>query len=98
MTDAQIFTIIALCIYAAAMTLIGFISYGKTKTLDNFLIGGRKIGAWVTAFSYAMVSHSSCHRPRCSKRERISSGMGLVTRTVSPVTGWTNSVRAQCRP
>ena len=59
MTDAQIFTIIALCIYAAAMTLIGFISYGKTKTLDNFLIGGRKIGAWVTAFSYGTAYFSA---------------------------------------
>ncbi len=59
MTDAQIFTIIALCIYAAAMTAIGIFSYGKSKTLDSFLIGGRKIGAWATAFSYGTAYFSA---------------------------------------
>jgi len=52
MTNAQLYTIIALCIYASAMALIGCISYGKSKTLDGFLIGGRNIGAWSTAFAY----------------------------------------------
>jgi len=52
MTNAQLYTIIALCIYAIAMALIGCISYGKSKNLDGFLLGGRKVGAWVTAFAY----------------------------------------------
>lgn len=52
MTDAQLYTIIALAAYAIAMALIGCISYGKSKTLDGFLVGGRKIGAWSTAFAY----------------------------------------------
>ena len=52
MTDPQLYTIIALVAYALVMTLIGVISYGKSKTLDGFLIGGRKIGAWSTAFAY----------------------------------------------
>ncbi len=52
MTNAQLYTIIALCIYAVAMALVGCISYGKSKTLDGFLIGGRNIGAWATAFAY----------------------------------------------
>ena len=52
MTDAQLYTIIALCVYAVAMALVGCISYGKSKTLDGFLIGGRNIGAWATAFAY----------------------------------------------
>ena len=51
MTNAQLYTIIALCIYAIAMALIGCISYGKSKTLDGFLIGGRNVGAWMTAIS-----------------------------------------------
>ena len=59
MQNAQIYTIIALCIYAAAMALIGCISYGKSKTLDGFLIGGRKIGAWSTAFSYGTTYFSA---------------------------------------
>ena len=52
MTSAQLYTIIALAAYAIAMALIGCISYGKSKTLDGFLVGGRKIGAWSTAFAY----------------------------------------------
>jgi len=59
MTNAQLYTIIALCIYAIAMALIGCISYGKSKTLDKFLIGGRNIGAWVTAFAYGTTYFSA---------------------------------------
>ncbi len=59
MTNAQLYTIIALCIYAIVMALIGCISYGKSKTLDNFLIGGRNIGGWVTAFAYGTTYFSA---------------------------------------
>ena len=51
MTQPQIYTIVALAAYAIAMALIGCFSFGKSKTLDGFLIGGRNIGAWLTAFS-----------------------------------------------
>ena len=59
MQQAQIFTIIALCVYAAAMALIGCISYCRSKTLDGFLLGGRKVGAWMTAFSYGTTYFSA---------------------------------------
>ena len=59
MTDAQLYTLIALGIYAIAMALIGCISYGKSKTLDGFLIGGRNIGAWATAFAYGTTYFSA---------------------------------------
>ena len=59
MTNAQLYTIVALCIYAVSMALIGCISYGKSKTLDGFLIGGRNIGAWVTAFAYGTTYFSA---------------------------------------
>ena len=59
MTNAQIFTIVALCLYAAGMTFIGIFSYSKSKTLDGFLIGGRNVGAWVTAFSYGTAYFSA---------------------------------------
>lgn len=59
MTNAQLYTIVALCVYALAMALIGCISYGKSKTLDGFLIGGRNIGAWVTAFAYGTTYFSA---------------------------------------
>ena len=59
MTNAQLYTIIALCVYAIAMALIGCISYGKSKTLDGFLIGGRNIGPWATAFAYGTTYFSA---------------------------------------
>ena len=59
MTNAQLYTIIALCIYAIAMALIGCISYGKSKNLDGFLLGGRNVGAWVTAFAYGTTYFSA---------------------------------------
>ena len=59
MTNAQLYTVVALCIYALAMTLVGCISYGKSKTLDTFIIGGRRIGAWATAFGYGTTYFSA---------------------------------------
>lgn len=59
MTTPQLYTVVALCIYTVIMILIGFISYGKTKTLDGFLIGGRNIGAWATAFAYGTTYFSA---------------------------------------
>ena len=59
MEKAQIYTIVALCVYALAMAFIGCISYGKSKTLDGFLLGGRKVGAWVTAFAYGTTYFSA---------------------------------------
>lgn len=59
MTNAQLYTIIALSVYALAMAFVACISYGKSKTLDNFLIGGRNIGAWATAFAYGTTYFSA---------------------------------------
>ena len=59
MREAQIYSIIALALYAIAMATIGIISYRKSKTLDGFLIGGRKIGAWSTAFAYGSAYFSA---------------------------------------
>ena len=59
MTVTQIYTVVALCAYAIVMALVGFISYGKSKTLDGFLIGGRNIGAWATAFAYGTTYFSA---------------------------------------
>jgi len=59
MTDAQLYTVVALCAYAIAMAVIGCISYGKSKTLDGFLLGGRNVGAWATAFAYGTTYFSA---------------------------------------
>ncbi len=59
MTNTQLYTIIALAVYAVVMALIGCISFGKAKTLDGFLLGGRKVGGWVTAFAYGTTYFSA---------------------------------------
>ena len=59
MTDAQLYTVIALCMYALVMAFIGCFSYGKSKSLEGFLIGGRNIGPWMTAFAYGTTYFSA---------------------------------------
>ncbi|MBR2354475.1 MAG: sodium/solute symporter, partial [Clostridia bacterium] len=59
MTKVQIFTIVALSVYALTMAFIGVFSYKKTKSLDGFLIGGRNVGAWMTAFGYGTAYFSA---------------------------------------
>ena len=44
--------IAVLAVFAAVMVFIGVRSSKKTKTIDGFLLGSRKIGAWVSAFAY----------------------------------------------
>ena len=44
--QTQTVTVIALIIFALIMIAIGIFSARKTKTMDGFLLGGRKIGAW----------------------------------------------------
>lgn len=34
------------------MIFIGVYSYRKTRTIDGFLLGGRNVGAWMSAFAY----------------------------------------------
>lgn len=48
----QTVAVAALLIFAAVMVAIGVMSVHRTKTIDGFLLGGRKIGAWVSAFAY----------------------------------------------
>lgn len=41
-----------LIIFAALMVCVGIFSSRKTKTMEGFLLGGRKIGPWISAFAY----------------------------------------------
>ena len=59
MTNAQLYTIVALAAFAVTMITIGCISYAKSKTLEGFLLGGRNVGPWVTAFSYGTTYFSA---------------------------------------
>ncbi len=41
-----------LVVFFGVMIAIGFYCRKKTKSTDNFLLGGRKVGPWLTAFAY----------------------------------------------
>lgn len=49
----QTVTLVALALFIAVMLGIGLYSYHKTQTMEGFLLGGRKIGPWISAFAYA---------------------------------------------
>jgi sodium/proline symporter len=41
----------SLVAYMAVCLLLGFIAYRRTATLGDFILGGRRLGSWVTALS-----------------------------------------------
>ncbi|HBL84764.1 MAG: hypothetical protein A2Y17_01760 [Clostridiales bacterium GWF2_38_85] len=49
---AQTIAIISLIVFSLGMVLIGLYSRKKAETLDGFLLGGRKMGPWISAFAY----------------------------------------------
>jgi len=52
LAQTQEVTIVALAIFALAMVFIGILSTRKANTIDGFLLGGRNIGPWISAFAY----------------------------------------------
>ncbi|MDD3839288.1 MAG: sodium/solute symporter [Clostridia bacterium] len=47
------------CIYIVILIGIGIISKRKTNTLNDFFLGGRSIGPWISAFSYGTAYFSA---------------------------------------
>ncbi|MEA4823446.1 MAG: sodium:solute symporter [Clostridiaceae bacterium] len=50
---------IALSIFAVFMIGIGIYGNRRSRTVNNFLLGGRKIGSWLSAFSYGTAYFSA---------------------------------------
>lgn len=48
----QINTTIILIIYIIVMLVIGVYTSKKTKSVSDFVLGGRNVGSWLTAFAY----------------------------------------------
>lgn len=46
-------------IYVAFLIFVAIFSQRKTKTTDDFVLGGRKIGAWMSAFAYGTTYFSA---------------------------------------
>lgn len=44
--------IIILGVYLLIMVVIGIYSWRKTKSINDFVLGGRNVGSWLTAFAY----------------------------------------------
>ncbi len=51
--------IVVLVVYLAVLVAIAFLSRRGTKTVEDFYIGGRNIGPWVTAISFIAAYFSS---------------------------------------
>lgn len=56
---AQAATFVILGIYIAMMIGIGVYTSKKTKSVDDFMLGGRNVGSWLTAFSYGTTYFSA---------------------------------------
>ncbi len=52
-------TLIILVVYIAVMISIGFYTSRKNKSADDFMLGGRSVGGWLTAFSYGTTYFSA---------------------------------------
>lgn len=52
-------TFIILGIYVAVMVGIGFYTSKNTKSTNDFMLGGRNVGSWLTAFSYGTTYFSA---------------------------------------
>ncbi len=44
-------SIITFSLYLVAMLVIGIVTYRMTRTFSDYVLGGRKLGSWVTAMS-----------------------------------------------
>ncbi|OQB15759.1 MAG: Sodium/proline symporter [Firmicutes bacterium ADurb.Bin193] len=59
LAQVQMTTIVALILFSIIMVLVGFYATKRAKTVEGFLLGGRKIGAWISAFAYGTTYFSA---------------------------------------
>lgn len=59
MTASQIITLVVVAVYAILMVSIGIITSKKTKSVNDFVFGGNKIGPWMTAFGFGTTYFSA---------------------------------------
>jgi SSS family solute:Na+ symporter len=57
-SETLIYTLVILA-YLAALVFIGLITGRRTRNVEDFYIGGRRIGPWVTALSFVAAYFSS---------------------------------------
>lgn len=59
MIMTQLIATIALVVFVAVMLLVGIYSTKKAGTVEGFLLGGRNIGPWISAFAYGTTYFSA---------------------------------------
>ena len=52
MTPAKILTAILIACFFGLMIAVGLISRKSAKSVDGFVLGGRSVGPWLTAFAF----------------------------------------------
>ncbi len=48
----QVVAMLAMLVFVAMMVAVGVVCAKQTQTLHGFLLGGRNVGAWMSAFAY----------------------------------------------
>ena len=51
MIERPAYILATIVVYMGVCLLLGFIAWRRTSTLSDFILGGRSLGSWVTAFS-----------------------------------------------
>ena len=57
--DVKVATFVILGIYVAIMLGIGIYTSKRTRSTEDFMLGGRSVGTWLTAFSYGTTYFSA---------------------------------------
>ena len=50
--NTKLISIIMLVVFFAVMIAVGISTRKKARTVDGFVLGGRKAGPWITAFAF----------------------------------------------
>lgn len=59
MDTSQILSLIAIAIYVILMVSVGFITSRHTQSVNDFVLGGNKVGPWMTAFGFGTTYFSA---------------------------------------
>ena len=77
-------------VYLCFLLLVGFITYGFSKTQEDYFLAGRKLGPWVTAFS-ERASGESAWLLLALPGAAITIGLGEIWSVIGIIVGITAS-------
>ena len=64
--------LVTFCVYIFGMILIGFIAWRSTKNFDDYILGGRSLGPFVTALSAGAPPGAGLRRSSAAWASRTS--------------------------